>query len=57
MDIAADTVQTMGPQLVKHGLPTIDTLNENSGIWGPTNSATIIMRNTNHGSASEHVLG
>ena len=32
MEVAADTLKPMVPQLVSHGLPTIDTLNSNSGI-------------------------
>ena len=56
MYAVAETIQTMGPQLVSHGLPTIDTLNEKSGIWIPTTSAIRRITNTTHGRASEHVL-
>ena len=56
MNIASDSVQPMGPQFVTRGLPTIDILDENAGIWIP---ATIIRRTPNitHGSASEHAVG
>ena len=45
----------MGPQFVSHGLPTIDTVDEYSGIWSPS---TIIISTLNitHGIASEQRL-
>ena len=56
MNITTDSVQHMGPQLVIHGLPTIDTLDENAGIWIP---ATRIIRTPNitHERASEYDVG
>ena len=57
MDVTAETVQPMVPQLVSHGIPIIDTLNENSGIWSPDTSAIIRTPNTTHGSTSENVAG
>ena len=42
-NVAEETVQTMGPQLVSHGIPIIDTLYENAGIWRPS---TIVIRRT-----------
>ena len=47
----------MGTQLVSHGIPTIETLNKNSGIWIPTTSAIIRKLNTNHVRASDHHVG
>ena len=32
MDVAAETIQPMGPQLILHGIPTIDKFNEKDGI-------------------------
>ena len=57
MDITADTIQPMGPQLVSHGLLTIDTLKEKYWIWIPTTSAIIRTQNTTHDSASGHAVG
>ena len=57
MEITAETFQPMGPQLISHGIPTIDTLYENSGIWSPTTSSVIRTPNTNHGSEPGYVLG
>ena len=57
MGVAADTVQPMVPQLIIYDLPTIDTLNENSGIWIPANSDIRRTPNTTHGSAYGHVVG
>ena len=37
--VATESVQPIGPQFMNHWLPTIDTLEENTGIWSPlTNS-------------------
>ena len=47
----------MGPQLVGHGLPNIDTLNEHSGIWATTTSSIRRTPNNTYGSASENVVG
>ena len=47
----------MGPQLVSHKIPTIDTLNESSGIWIHPTSAIRRTTNTTHDSASENVVG
>ena len=57
MEVAEETVQPMGPKLVSHGLPTIDTFKENSGIWNPATSSIRRTPNNTHGSASEHVVG
>ena len=57
MDAVAETVQPMVPQLVTRGIPTIDTLNENTGIWIPATSAIIRTLNTTHGSAPVCVVG
>ena len=56
MNVTTESVQSMGPQFVSHELPTIDTLDENTGIWIPT---TRIRRTPNitHGSASENYVG
>ena len=57
MEVAADTLKTMVPQLVSHGLPTIDTLNSNSGICI---HATITIKrtlNNTHGSACGRAVG
>ena len=47
----------MGPQLVRHGIPIIDTLNENSRIWSPATSAIRRTPNNTPGRASDHVVG
>ena len=47
----------MGPQLVSHGLPTIDTLNENAGVCVPATSVIRRTPNTTHRSAHWHVVG
>ena len=57
MKVTDDTVKPMGSQLVRHGLPTIDILNENAKIWSPTTSAVRRTPDTTPGSASGHVLG
>ena len=57
MNVAAESVQTMVPQIVSHGLLTIDILNENYGIWIPDTSDTRKTPDTNHGRASENVVG
>ena len=57
MDVATDTVQPMGPQLVIHELLTIDTLNEKIGIWIPVTSAIRRTLNTTHGSVYGDVVG
>ena len=56
MNVATESVQPMGPQFVRHGIPTINTLDENDEIWRPTNR---IRRTTNItcDSASEHYVG
>ena len=48
MDVAAENVQPMGPQLVSRALPTIYTFNENSGIGSPDTSAIISEPNNTH---------
>ena len=56
MNVATESVQSMGPQFLIHGLPNIDTLDENSGIW----SSTARIRRTpniTHGSASNRAVG
>ena len=57
MNVTADTVQPMGPQLVIHGLLTIDTLNEKYVIWSPDTSDIRRMPKPTHRSASEHATG
>ena len=47
----------MGTQLIIHGIPTIDTLKESTGIWSPDTSAIRRTPNNTHGSASENVVG
>ena len=56
MNVATEPVQSTGPQFVSHGIPTIETLDENAGIWIP---ATRIIRipNITHVSPSRHDLG
>ena len=56
MDVATESVQPMGPQFMRNGLPIIYTLDENSGIWSPS---AIIIRTLDitHRSASEHAVG
>ena len=56
MEVAAETVQPIWPQIVIYGLPTIDTLNENSGIYSPTTSAIRRTPNNTHESVSGHFL-
>ena len=56
MDVAAETVQPIQPQIVSHGLPTIDASNENSRIWSPTTSEIRGTPNNTHESASGNVL-
>ena len=56
-DVTDETVQPMGPQLVRHGLPNIDTLNENSGIWIPATSDIGRTPITTHGSTSGNIEG
>ena len=53
MHFVEETVQPMAQQLLSHGLPTIDTSDENYGIWIP---GTRIRGTPNitHWSASEH---
>ena len=46
----------MGPQLVSHGIPTIDTLNENSGIWSPATSSIRKTPNPTHESAYDYIV-
>ena len=57
MYVVADTVQPMVPQLVSHGIPTIYTRNENSGIWIPSTSDIRRNPDTTHWSAIGHVVG
>ena len=57
MDAVENTVQPIGPQLVSHGIPTIDTLNENAWIWSPATSAIRRTQDTNYGSAYSNVVG
>ena len=57
MDVADETVQPMGPQLVIHGPLTIGTFNEGAGIWRPTTSAIRRTPNTTNGSAAGRVVG
>ena len=57
MNFSAETIQPMGPQLVSHGILTIDTLNGSYGIWIPDTSDIIRTINTCHGSASGNVVG
>ena len=57
MNVTEETVQTMRPQLISHGLPAIDTLNENSGICSPATSNIRRTYNTTHERASENSLG
>ena len=56
MNFAEETGQTVAPQFLIHGIPTIDTLDENCGIRSPT---TIIRRmlNITYLSMSEHAVG
>ena len=56
MNIVTESFQPMGPQFMSHGLPTIDTLDENYRIWIP---ATTIRRTPDiiHGRVSEHAVG
>ena len=56
MNVSADTAQPVGPQLVRHGLLTIDTLNENTLIYIHVTSEIRKTPNTIRGSASEHVV-
>ena len=55
-NVAAKIVQPMVSQLVSHGLPTIDTLNENAAIWIPYTSSIRRNLNTTHGSASGNAV-
>ena len=57
MNVVAEIVQPMRPELVSHGIQTIDTLNENDGILIPATSIIRRTPNTTHGKASEHGLG
>ena len=57
MNVATDTVQPTVTKLVRHGIPTIDTLNENVGTWISTTSVIKRTPNTTHGSTSENVVG
>ena len=57
MDVVSETVQPMVPQLVIHGLPTINTLNKNNGIFIPAISAIGRTMNTTHGSATGNDVG
>ena len=56
MNFAEETGHPVVKQLVSHGIPTIDTLDENYGIWIPTNRIKKIL-NITHRSASEDVVG
>ena len=56
MNIATDSVQTMGLKFVIHGLPNTDTLDENAGIWS-LSTKTISTPNITHGGASNHYVG
>ena len=56
MNFVTDSVQSMGPQSVSHGLPTIDKLDKNDGIWIPTTRIRITS-NITHGIAFEHAVG
>ena len=49
-------VQYMGPKFVSHGIPTIDTLDENSIILIP-DTRIISTPNITHRSVSEHAVG
>ena len=53
----AETVQPMVQQLISHGISTIDTLNENDGIWIPATSAIRRTPDITHWSAIGHVVG
>ena len=57
MDVASDTFQPMVPQLISHGISTIYTLNENSGVCIPATSPIRRTPNTTHGSSSKYVVG
>ena len=57
MDVAAETVQLMGPHLVIHGLTTIDTLNESAGTWIPANSVIRRTPYNTHGIACGNFVG
>ena len=56
MDVVVETFQPMGPQIISHGLSTIDILNENTGICSPATSSITRTPNTTHGRASEYVV-
>ena len=51
MNVATDYVQPMS-----HGIPTIDTLDGNVGIWRPA-TRIIITLNITHGRTFEHSVG
>ena len=57
IDVTADNIQPMGPQLISHGLPNIGTINKNARIWIPPTIATRMKPNTTHESASVHAVG
>ena len=56
MGAAEETTHPVAPIFLIHGIPTIDTLDKNCGIWIP---ATRIRRTPNitHRSAYNHALG
>ena len=45
----------MVPQFVSHGIPTVDTLDINCGIWIPATRIRIMFGITHHG-VCEHVV-
>ena len=57
MNITAEAVRPMVPQLVSHMTYNIDTLNEKYGIGIPATSDIRRMSNTTHGRASGCVVG
>ena len=57
MGVTDENFQPMGPQLIIHGIPTIDTLNEKSGICSPATSAIVSMPNNTHGGVFVNVVG
>ena len=54
--VALETVQPMVPQLVRHNIPTIDILNEKSGLWSPDTVSIRGTPNTTRGSSYEHAV-
>ena len=56
MNVVAETFQPMEPELVRNGIPTIDTVNKNADIWRPATSDTRKTPNTTNESASKNVV-